>query len=287
MRASTLCVATALTLVLTSCDRDATGPAHTARATAGPVGASPDVAPLTTLACGATITTDVTLANDLTCAGNALLVAGADIKIDLNGHTIAGGGSGNGITVSASHRVTIFGGTVIGFVSGIFVGGSTDVVIRDNEFSATNQAVLFQATTGSVIKHNTVTNNLSRAFMLRPNLTGGLSTDNVVIGNVVIDTPTGIYLIRQPGNTIQNNTIVRATIAGIDLFEGTGEVSDNIVRANHLIGGGAGIRFTSGWIGNTFVGNRIEANACGTLGSTTGNTFNGNVFSGNASDACP
>jgi parallel beta-helix repeat protein len=286
MRASTRCATITLTLVLTSCDRDPAGPAPTARAAASLDGPSVDVAPLTTLACGATITTDVTLANDLTCAGNALLVSGDDIRIDLNGHTIAGGGAGNGITISASHRVTIFGGSVRGFVSGIFVASSTGVVIRDNEFSATNQAVLFQATTGSVIKHNTVTSNLSRAFMLRPNLTGGLSTDNVVIGNLVVDTPTGIYLIRQPGNTIQNNTVVRATIAGLDLIEGAGEVSDNVIRANHFIDGGAGIRFTSGWIHNMFVGNRIEANLCGTVGPTTGNTFNGNVFSGNASDTC-
>lgn len=248
---------------------------------------SADALPLVTVTCGAQISGDARLDNDLTCTGNALVVSGDDITIDLNGHTLSGNGSGNGITVSASHGVTIFGGSVKGFQSGIFVGGSTDVVIRDNEFSATNQAVLFQATTGSVVKHNTVTKNLARAFMLRPNLTGGLSTDNIVIGNVVIDTPTGIYLIRQPGNRILNNTVIGATVAGVDLAEGAGAVSDNIIQANHLVGGGAGIRFSAGWTGNRFVGNRIEANVCGTKGSTAGNTLNGNVFSANGTDACP
>jgi parallel beta-helix repeat protein len=189
--------------------------------------------------------------------------------------------------VTASHDVRIFGGTLKGFVTGIFVAGSTGVAIRDNELSMNRTGVLFQATTGSTIKHNVVTKHSMRAFMLRPNLAGVLSTDNTIIGNSVSDTPTGIFLIRQPGNTIQANTIIGATIAGIDLGEGAGTVSGAIVRANLLTGGGAGIRFSTGWIGNTFVGNRIDANVCGTKGSTSGNTLNGNVFSGNATDACP
>lgn len=266
---------------------ETTAPPRSAAATVRDRPPSADVLPLVTLVCGAQISSDVRLNNDLVCAGNALLVGGDDITIDLNGHTLAGNGTGSGITVSPSHRVTIFGGSVRGFQSGIFVNGSTDVLIRDNDFTATNQAVLLQATTSSVIKHNTVTENLLRGFMIRPNLSGGLSTNNVVLGNLIIDTPTGIFLIRQPGNTIQNNTVIGATVAGIDLSEGTGEVSDNIVRANHFVGGDAGVRFTSGWIRNTFVGNRIEGYVCGFRGPMAGNTFNGNVLSGNTSDACP
>lgn len=144
---------------------------------------SADVLPLLTLSCGAQVADDVRLDNDLTCAGNALLVSGEDIDIDLNGHTLSGNGTGNGITVSASHRVTISGGSITGFQTGIFVGGSTEVVVRDNDFAASNTAVLLQATTASTIRHNTVTDNLLRGFMIRPNLAGCLSTDNVVIGN--------------------------------------------------------------------------------------------------------
>ena len=99
--------------------------------------------------------------------------------------------------------------------------------------------------------------------------------------------PLGIYLIRQPGNRILNNTVIGSTVAGVDLADGAGVVSDNIVQANHLLGGGSGIRFSAGWTGNRFVGNRIEANVCGTKGSTAGNTLNGNVFSDNTTDACP
>ena len=287
MRAAFACVAVLVPVLSTSCSSAdvSTGPSSTAATAEGQHAA--DVLPVVTVACGAQVTGDLRLDNDLTCAGNGLTVTGDDITIDLNGHALSGNGTGNGITVTASHRVRIFGGAITGFQSGIFVGGSTEVVVRDNEFSATNQAVLLQATTASTIKHNTVTKNLARAFMLRPNLAGGLSTDNVVIGNVVIDTPTGIYLIRQPRNTIQSNTVIGATVAGVDFAAGPGEVSGTIVRANLLAGGGAGIRFSAGSVDNTIVGNRIAANTCAMSGPVSGNTLNGNVLVGNATDLCP
>jgi parallel beta-helix repeat protein len=287
MRAVVGCGAAVLSVISASCtSHESTAPSYSGALSKGRR-ASADALPLASVTCGAQIMSDVRLDNDLTCAGTALVVTGDDIWIDLNGHTLTGNGSADGIAVTASHDVRIFGGTMKGFVTGIFVVGSTGIVIRDNEFAMNRTAVLFQATAGSIIKHNIVTKHTLRAFMLRPNLVGGQSTDNTIIGNVVSDTPTGIFLIRQPGNTIQANTIIGSTIAGIDLGEGAGTVSGNIVRANHLVGGGAGIRFSGGWTGNTFVGNRIESNTCGTKGSTAGNTLNGNVFSGNATDACP
>lgn len=288
MRAAVVSIAAFISILATSCAPSDGPMGPSSNATLAANGPSlGDVLPVTTLACGAQVSGDVRLNNDLSCNGNAFSVSGDDITIDLNGHALSGNGAGNGITVNASQRVRIFGGSIRGFQSGIFVGASTEVVIRDNEFSATNQAVLLQATTASTIKHNRVTNNLARAFMLRPNLTGSLSTDNVVIDNVVIDTPTGIYLIRQPGNTIQNNTIIGATVAGVDMAEGAGQVSGTVIRANLLIGGGAGIRFSAGWIDNTIVGNRIASNICALSGPTSTNTLNGNVLFGNSADACP
>jgi parallel beta-helix repeat protein len=289
MRIAMACAFAVATFGSTSCAPvgEPTAPERRGASISDPRSPSADVLPLQALACGEHVSADVRLDNDLTCTGIALVVSGDDIRIDLNGHTIAGNGATDGITVTASHGVTIFGGTVKGFVSGIFVASSAAVVIRDNEFSMNRQAVLLQATTGSVIKHNAVTSQVMRGFMVRPNTAGALSTDNTIIGNVITATPTGIYLIRQPGNIIQSNTIVGSTIAGIDLADGAGTVSDNIIRANLLTGGGAGIRFGAGWVSNTFVGNRIEANVCGMKGPTAANVLRGNVFSDNATDACP
>jgi parallel beta-helix repeat protein len=123
--------------------------------------------------------------------------------------------------------------------------------------------------------------------MIRPNLTGSLSSGNIIMDNLVVGTPTGIYLIRQPGNTIQSNSVIGATVAGVDFAEGPGQVSGTVVRANLLTNGGAGIRFSAGWVDNTIAGNRIAENACALSGPVSGNTLRGNVLAGNDADACP
>lgn len=106
-----------LTIITTACN--AVSEPDSPRTVVGPSSLRPsaDALPTASLACGAQISSDVRLANDLTCVGNALLVSGDDITIDLNGRALIGNGTGNGITVSASQRVTIFGGSVAGFQS--------------------------------------------------------------------------------------------------------------------------------------------------------------------------
>src|SRR4030095_4957023 len=74
--------------------------------------------------CGATLLTDLNLKNDLTCSGDAIIVAADDIRINLNGHTITGSGVGIGITIREKQHISIVGGTVRGFVTGIFAAQS-------------------------------------------------------------------------------------------------------------------------------------------------------------------
>jgi hypothetical protein len=87
------------------------------------------------------VTSDLRLEDDLSCPAGALIVTGTGITINLNGHTIAGAGTGNGITVTASEGVSIHGGTISGFFVGTFLNVSTGVVIKDMEFTANVTAV--------------------------------------------------------------------------------------------------------------------------------------------------
>ncbi len=238
-------------------------------------------------ACGDVIVSDLRLESDLTCPGDGLTVTGTDLKINLNGHTIAGTGVGQGIRVTASQGVSIYGGTVRGFLRGIFVVSSTGLVIKDNEFTGNGTAVLLEGSSGNTIKGNVARQNGARAFMLRPNLAGELSTNNEVVENLLSDNPTGILLVRQPGNTIKENTILGASVAAIDLaFAGIG-ASTNVIKGNLLMTSGAGIRFGDGGTGNTILGNTIQANICGFQGPSAGNTLQGNVLVGNTTDFCP
>jgi parallel beta-helix repeat protein len=243
---------------------------------------------VTNASCGDVIVSDLRLESDLTCAADGLTVSGSGIKINLNGHTINGPGSGIGIRVQSSQDVSIHGGTVRGSLRGICVVSSTGVDIKNNEFTGNNTGVLLEASSNNSVKANVAWQNGARAIMLRPNLTGTIvSTNNDIVGNFLIDNPTGIYIIRQPGNTFIGNSITGSTVAAIDLDPAPLGASGNVFHGNLLESSGAGIRFAVGWTGNTIIGNRIRLNTCGLQGPTAGNTLQGNTLAGNVTDICP
>jgi parallel beta-helix repeat protein len=232
------------------------------------------------------ITSDLRLENDLVCAGDGLTVAGSGIRINLNGHTIAGAGVGVGIRVTASQDVTIHGGIVRGFLQGMFVAGSTGIIINNNEFSDNGTAVLLQASSGNTLKANVARQNTLRAFMIRPNTAGVVSTNNDFVDNLLIDNPTGIFVISQPGNTFKGNTISGSTVAAIDMSSPPG-ASGNMIKGNLLTTSAAGIRFAAGWTGNTVLGNTLLMNTCAFLGPTASNSLQGNTLTANSTDFCP
>jgi parallel beta-helix repeat protein len=283
MRALVSSCLVAFSIALTGCARDPETTAPSRRAI-GAASRLTDVKAAST-ECGATLVTDLTLESDLTCSGDAIIVGADDIRINLNGHTIAGSGAGVGITVRARQHVSIVGGTVRGFVTGVFVAQSTDIEIKENQFTETREGVFFAGTSGSVVKNNVAWQNQSRGIMLRPTGSGLVSTDNEVVDNVLIDNPSGILVFGQPGNTLKGNAISGSSVAAIDLTGGG--ASGNVVKGNQLAQSAAGIKFGAGWSQNEFVGNTIASNTCGIQGPAASNTFKGNLFSGNGADQCP
>ena len=81
-----------------------------------------------TVTCGQTVTTSITLAEDLgPCHGNGLVITGSGITVDLGGHTIRGDGSPGttpaqaGIVLDHVSNVQVRNGTVRDFDGGIGV----------------------------------------------------------------------------------------------------------------------------------------------------------------------
>src|SRR5262245_6317406 len=273
-----------LALSATACaaGHDTTSPSANASAI------SSSLSPLTTsISCGDVISSDVRLEEDLACAGDGFVVTGTGYKINLNGHTISGSGPsvGVGIRVSAARDVVIYNGTIRGFLQAIFSQGSGQNVYKDIEFTQNGTAILLQASSGNTIKSNVVHQNTLRAFMLRPNLLGVVSTDNEVVDNVLVDNPTGIFIISQPGNTVKGNTISGSTVAAFDLP--TPGASGNLFKGNLLTSNAAGFRFAAGWTDNTILGNILDANTCAFKGPSDGNTIKDNTLSGNLTEFCP
>lgn len=283
MRPITGCAVAAFALVATACANDPTGTSSRLVRSAGPA-AIADVH-ATTIACGATLLTDLKLEHDLTCASDAIIVGADDVRVDLNGHTVAGAGAGVGITVRARQGVTVRGGFVRGFVTGIFVASSTGIVIAHNALTENREAIFLNGSSGNVVKNNVAWANQLRGIMLRPTGSGTVSTDNHIVENVLTDNPSGVLLFGQPGNTFTANTISGSSLAAFDLTGGG--ASGNVVRGNRLLDGAAGVKFGPGWTDNSFLGNTIAGNVCGTQGATTGNTLQGNNFKENTTDACP
>ena len=190
---------------------------------------------------------------------------------------------------SGHHRrgrrgVLVVDGTVRGFTTGILVAASSAVVIRENVLTGNREGIFLSGSSANIVKENVAWQNGLRGIMIRPNLSGVQSTQNLVLENILIDNPSGILLFGQSGNTLTENTISGSTVAAIDLT-GPG-ASGNLLKENRLASSSAGITFSPGWTGNRIIENQIEGNTCGLQGAAEGNTFEEYVFSANGLDWC-
>lgn len=84
-----------------------------------PAGATMAFSPTGGAACGAVVTSDLTLGRDLVCPDGAGLVVRGDVTIDLAGHAIVGPGAtatdGVAVSVDDASEVTVVGGTLTGW----------------------------------------------------------------------------------------------------------------------------------------------------------------------------
>ncbi len=183
--------------------------------------------------CGTTVTGDLKLDHDLVCSADGLVVGADGIRIDLNGHTIAGSGAGLGILVAGRSDVTIANGVIRNFGFAIRMNASTGIIIRQTQFVQNGEGIDAQAgSVGNTIKDNLFQGHTIRAIMLR-----GGSSDNDV-----------------KNNTFSGNRI------GVLVFGGTdSELKDNLISGSSL----AGIRFNVAATGNTIKDNILTSNVAG------------------------
>lgn len=234
--------------------------------------------------CGATIVANFKLDHDVTCAGNGLIVDADGIKLNLDGHTIAGSGSGVGISVIGRNSVSIKGGAVQNFATGVLVANSTAIVVLDNLLAHNGDGIDLQAgSVGNTIKGNDFQDNLARGIMNR-----GATGANVIKENTFTGNRVGILLFGSVGTTVKENTVSSSVLAGIRVNV---IATDNLIAENTVASNPAGIDFiatpTGSATGNTLRENMIVLNTCGIKGPVAGNTLTENVFQGNAADSCP
>lgn len=233
--------------------------------------------------CGTTIVEDLKLDQDLTCVGTGLIVGADGIKIDLNGHTIAGPGTGAGINVTGRTDVSISGGIIRRFGAGVLTNTSTEIVIKHMEFAENIDGIDLQAgSSGNTIKQNDFRDNLSRGIMIR-----GASTDHVIKENTFTGNRVGILVFAGVDNIVKDNLVSASSLAGIriNIFATGNHIMKNTVTSNP-----AGIEFlvsgTQWAVGNIVDRNTLELNTCGLKGPVSGNTVEDNRFEANGADSC-
>jgi parallel beta-helix repeat protein len=178
--------------------------------------------------CGDTISSPGIYSLAADCSGG-ITITSDNVTLQMMGHQMTDGGSGNGIAVLSVSHVLIKGpGTLLGYGAGVFVSESSDVRV----------------------------DGLSVAF-------SELGTDVYESSNVAVThdstffTLDGVDLDDSSGNTVESNNVQGSFDIGIDLEPGS---SDNTVVDNTVTNNYYGIEVGDGATGNRIFANHAKGN---------------------------
>ena len=199
------------------------------------------------VACGDTVTSDVTLTRNLICSGDGLIIGAPGITIDLAGHAI--NGSGVGVGISGSSMFTLRNGAIRNFETalrfgaaqvtnmtfanndtGIDLGFSSGNLTIDNSRIVQNRGSGIEMSQGHLILRNSVVKNNGGTGVVTG--LGGEFINNDVSSNAGdgIASHNGVSLFE--GNRANNNggdgIYMQLSVATIRGNEATGNGSDGI-----------------------------------------------------------
>jgi parallel beta-helix repeat protein len=180
--------------------------------------------------------------------------------------------------------ISIKGGTVRNFMTGVLIANSSAVVVHDTELADNVDGVDLQAgSVGNTIKANHFQGNRTRGIMLRGDTSAIVVKDNTFVENRV-----GILVNGPVGSTVKDNVVSSSSLAGMRIGV---LATDNLIADNTITSNPAGIDFivtpTGSATGNTLRANTLALNTCALKGPFAENTLTENVFQGNGADSCP
>jgi parallel beta-helix repeat protein len=188
--------------------------------------------------CGQVLTRSITLSNDLlACAGDGLVIGAGGITVDLNGHLLQGTGLGAGVRNPGHHDVTIRGGTIRNFDSGVLLSESQRNVVAGISFDQTELGgVHLNNADGSQVRDNHVNGFSGAAF----HLTGG-SSSNLVAGNAVAAGNGEAIVVEGSSdhNRLEGNRLSGSSDSGIRV-----DFSSNTTVVGNLVAGGSDAAIT-------------------------------------------
>jgi len=246
--------------------------------------------------CGVTLPdentdTTFTLKRDLKCPGAAdpAIALGDHTILDLNGHTLTGSGTGDGVRASAKDHSTVKNGTIKNFIVPVFfANGNADHATRLTLQQFAIGVDLFETT---------------RALVSRVHMSNGGATecvaveaasDSVVQANRMSCTATGVKIDGASDDTLVSGNRLTGGTIGVNINT-TGTAATRVV-ANVIRGGATGVDVAATGVDEIITGNDVAgassdgihvASGAQTIGiasnATHGNTHDG-IFVQNADE---
>jgi large repetitive protein len=241
-----------------------------------------DADPPAEVRCGDVITTDTTLANDLTdCHGIGLTVAADHVVLDLNGHTVDGDGVADveGIQVSGRHDVTVAHGTITDFVEGVAILSAHRVLVQDLTLTDHRHVGVFIDRSSEVGVEGTRLSRIAFSGIFATRSTG-LRIEH----NRVTDSGGGVGLRHTTRSRVAHNHTARTGCGALLLDDGS---RHNVIDSNVVLRDGCeGVVLHAGSDSNAILRNEIRFSDAGVGidrsqdNLVAGNTLHRNHFVG-------
>jgi parallel beta-helix repeat protein len=179
--------------------------------------------------CGDTLTRDTRLHRDLNCAGSGLIIGADNVRLDLNGHTVAGADweESVGIEVASRRGVTVRNGVIRNFQIGIRLTDARHALLRKLTLVDTSffGILLVNANVNSIqanrVFHTGDDHGIAGILLFQSN-------HNELSRNVLSRNGDGISLAQSDANIIRRN-VSSDSGSGVGLFDGS---SRNVIEHN-------------------------------------------------------
>ena len=218
-------------------------PPPSAPATPAPGGGTPSVTlPSREGRCDMRVSESFTLANDLTCEKDGMVIVADNVTVDLGGHTLTGPGMGPqtwplpqldsvGVRVGGHTGVVVRNGKTTGFSTGVYFVDETASTIENVTTERNRFGFYIHASNKNVVKNSDVEFNIYGLHLQN-------SDDNLLQGNLLArqtyNSPGGygLYMYASARNRVIENTIDSNINWGIWFSE----AKENVVFHNNVIG---------------------------------------------------
>ena len=148
------------------------------------------------VSCGDIITTNLTLESDLHCTDHftALDVRNSNITIDLNGYTLSGTNTHEGVFIIDQNNVVIKNGQIKGFDIGINTAEANQTHIQDILFYSMTAGVILSSSNNAMVNNNQFIFIEGISVSIFNAVSGLSASNNTIKANEFYKSGTGIQI---------------------------------------------------------------------------------------------